>query len=201
MKLNPMELSPLRISYYFISWEGPSVHRCMILAHAAYSSYYLVSLYLCFRDISVIDLEKVMGFIMNTPSDYMFAGFIPLGLKRKHWYAVRKIDDNYYNLNSKLKKPECLGNACQLITYLQNQLSCKDKELLVIVEDGVNIYPQQAHVPNEDPVESSPNTDTAISNDTAKTTPSSASVHTKETNVSTDNNSPPNSTDAHSKFY
>lgn len=37
------------------------------------------------RSISILNLSKIKGFILNIPSDYKIGGFIPLPWERKHW--------------------------------------------------------------------------------------------------------------------
>lgn len=86
-----------------------------------------------FRDPSNIDLNVIVGFILNVPSDYKF-GFITLPLRKRHWIAVRQIDGKFYNLDSKLHTPECIGNEQQLFAFLKQQIQSNDRELFVIVE-------------------------------------------------------------------
>lgn len=70
------------------------------------------------------------------PTDYKI-GFIALPLKRRHWIAVRRIADQYYNLDSKLDRPLCLGNEDNMLAYLRTQLESNDKELFLIVHNEV----------------------------------------------------------------
>ncbi|KAJ7330082.1 hypothetical protein JRQ81_016256 [Phrynocephalus forsythii] len=69
------------------------------------------------RDVNVIALPNVMGFIMNLPSSLCW-GPLKLPLKRQHWICVREVGGTYYNLDSKLKVPEWIGgsfcdNSCE----------------------------------------------------------------------------------------
>lgn len=89
------------------------------------------------RDPECIDLSAIVGFILNVPSDYKF-GFITLPLHKRHWIAVRDIDGKYYNLDSKLQAPECIGTEQQLFVYLKQQLQANDRELFVIIETSAN---------------------------------------------------------------
>lgn len=89
--------------------------------------------FVIFRDPSCIELSVIVGFILNVPSDYKF-GFITLPLQKRHWIAIRLINERYYNLDSKLHAPECIGNEEQLFNYLRQQLQLNDRELFVIVE-------------------------------------------------------------------
>lgn len=80
---------------------------------------------------SCLRLDKIFGFIMNIPNEYHF-GYIRLPLQRRHWIAIRKIEDNFYNLDSKLKEPLCIGQDEDLITYLHQKLNHKDNQLFVV---------------------------------------------------------------------
>ena len=43
----------------------------------------------------------------------------------------------YYNLDSKLEKPDSIGAEDKLIMYLENLIKSKDKELILIVSKEV----------------------------------------------------------------
>lgn len=68
-------------------------------------------LHFILRDPQVLMLEKVVGFILNVPSEYRL-GPVQLPLRRKHWIAIRSIRGIYYNLDSKLENPEIIGKVC-----------------------------------------------------------------------------------------
>lgn len=59
-------------------------------------------------------------------------------MHKRHWIAVRAIDGKYYNLDSKLHVPECIGTEQQLFAYLRQQLQANDRELFVIIESSAN---------------------------------------------------------------
>lgn len=88
------------------------------------------------RNPSCIDTSQIIGFILNVPNDYKL-GFIVLPFKRRHWIAVRKINNIYWNLDSKLNAPEQIGDDNELQSYLINQLKSNDKELFVIVQSEI----------------------------------------------------------------
>jgi len=88
------------------------------------------------KDPSIISLDNIIGFILNVPSDFKI-GWIPLPLNRKHWIAIRFIGDQFYNLDSKLDKVESVGQEEELLTYLRDQLSVKDKELFLVMRQEV----------------------------------------------------------------
>ncbi|CAH1274254.1 JOSD1 [Branchiostoma lanceolatum] len=88
------------------------------------------------RNVDVINLANVEGFILNIPSDLKW-GPVTLPLKRKHWICVRQIDGIYYNLDSKLNVPEMIGEAEELRTFLRKELAAKDREMLLVVAGDV----------------------------------------------------------------
>ncbi|KAK7066368.1 Josephin-1 [Halocaridina rubra] len=88
------------------------------------------------KDPLVIALDKVVGFILNVPSEYRL-GPVQLPLRRKHWIAIRNIRGVYYNLDSKLEAPEIIGKEQELINYLREELKNKDKELFLVVTQEV----------------------------------------------------------------
>lgn len=88
------------------------------------------------KDPKCLNLMNIFGFILNVPSDYKL-GFVLLPLRRRHWITIRQIHGDYYNLDSKLETPQLIGKDAELITYLQEQLECKERELFVIVTSEV----------------------------------------------------------------
>ncbi|XP_061495126.1 josephin-1 [Rhineura floridana] len=91
------------------------------------------------RDVSVIALSNVMGFIMNLPSSLCW-GPLKLPLKRQHWICVREVGGTYYNLDSKLKVPEWVGGESELRKFLRHQLRGKNCELLLVVPEEVEAH-------------------------------------------------------------
>lgn len=77
-----------------------------------------------------------MGFILNTPTDYRL-GFVKLPIHRKHWIAIRWLQGQYMNLDSKLNAPVAIGDQASLYRYLRSELSDGEKELLLVVEKSV----------------------------------------------------------------
>ena len=88
--------------------------------------------FLSCRSTKCLVAENILGFILNTPSDYKF-GFFHLPFKRKHWICYRQIGGVYYNLDSKLSAPEIIGDENLLLDYLETELKEGDKELLLVV--------------------------------------------------------------------
>ncbi|KAK7886305.1 hypothetical protein WMY93_025926 [Mugilogobius chulae] len=62
---------------------------------------------------------------------------VSLPLRRRHWLAVRQVTGHYYNLDSKLKNPVCIGGEAELRTFLSEQLSQEVAEMLLVVQRDV----------------------------------------------------------------
>lgn len=61
---------------------------------------------------------------------------LPLPFLGKHWIAVRRIGDVYYDLDSKLTKPRVIGQ--DVLEYLNAFLNREDSvQLLLVVTDDV----------------------------------------------------------------
>ncbi|NP_001089918.1 Josephin domain containing 1 L homeolog [Xenopus laevis] len=91
------------------------------------------------RDVNLISLSNVTGFIMNLPSSLSW-GPLKLPLKRQHWICVREVGGNYYNLDSKLKRPEWIGSEDDLRKFLRYHLRGKNCELLLVVSEEVEVH-------------------------------------------------------------
>ena len=74
--------------------------------------------------------------MVNKPSNVNLV-WLEVPVKRPHWFAVRKINDDYYNLDSKLSSPQCIGNEDKLVEFLTELLSLSAVQLFVIVEKSV----------------------------------------------------------------
>jgi josephin len=90
-----------------------------------------------FRNIKCLLPENIQGFILNTPSECKW-GLLHFPFKRKHWIAVRKIEEVYYNLDSKLDSPEPIGDKESLFSFLHRELQNGEKELLIVVSKEVD---------------------------------------------------------------
>ncbi|XP_033122159.1 josephin-2-like [Anneissia japonica] len=89
------------------------------------------------RNPSELNLPNIIGFIVNTTSPIQF-GYVDLPFKRKHWIALRQVDNTYYNLDSKLSKPVVIGSPEELLDYLKNGMNLKSWELLLVVSQQVS---------------------------------------------------------------
>jgi len=88
------------------------------------------------KSLDRLCLKNIKGFILNLPSSIGW-GMLTIPLKRRHWIAVRAIDGIFYNLDSKLKQPEVIGEAAQLRKFLAKKLSSKSCELLLVVSSQI----------------------------------------------------------------
>uniref|UniRef100_A0A452J6V3 Josephin-2 n=1 Tax=Gopherus agassizii TaxID=38772 RepID=A0A452J6V3_9SAUR len=88
------------------------------------------------RPLEQLVLSRVHGFIVNVPSNVSL-GFVSLPVRRKHWIAVRQVGGTYYNLDSKLKAPACVGGEGELRAFLQDFLSQGPCEVLLVVSRAV----------------------------------------------------------------
>ena len=85
---------------------------------------------------SVVDLDQVVGCILNVPNDWKI-GWLALPLNRKHWIALKNVGGVWYNLDSKLKEPEVIGANSDCYVFLAKHLKDKDKELFLVVTKEV----------------------------------------------------------------
>ena len=85
-----------------------------------------------------IKLEAIFGFLLNDISKQsLFGKTFSLSSSFKHWYIIRNFkNDCYFNLDSKLSKPLEIGDAKQLIEFLNKQLLQKECQLLLVVKSG-----------------------------------------------------------------
>ncbi|XP_061676848.1 josephin-2 [Syngnathoides biaculeatus] len=99
------------------------------------------------RTVASLCISKIDGFILNVPS-CVSLGTMSLRLpRRRHWLAVRQVNGQYYNLDSKLKSPMCIGGEVELRRFLGEQLSQDVAEMLLVVrreveEDGSWLNPE-----------------------------------------------------------
>ncbi|XP_069038556.1 josephin-2 [Lepisosteus oculatus] len=98
------------------------------------------------RSVDSLRVDRVLGFILNVPSRVSL-GMVSLPLRRRHWLAVRQVSGPYYNLDSKLKGPVCIGGEVELRNFLCEQISQEPCEMLLVVsreveEDGSWLTPE-----------------------------------------------------------
>ncbi|XP_033169714.1 josephin-like protein [Drosophila mauritiana] len=86
------------------------------------------------RDPHCLNLNAIFGFILNVPAQMSLGYYIPLPFQMRHWLALRRVNGSYYNLDSKLREPKCLGNEEQFLEFLATQLQM-DHELFLVLDE------------------------------------------------------------------
>nr|KAF6410642.1 hypothetical protein HJG63_009123 [Rousettus aegyptiacus] len=86
--------------------------------------------------LSQLALPQVLGLILNLPSPVSL-GLLSLPLRRRHWVALRQVDGIYYNLDSKLRAPEALGDEDGVRAFLAAALAQGLCEVLLVVTKEV----------------------------------------------------------------
>lgn len=80
-----------------------------------------------------LEISKTFGYILNIPTSTYTLGFVTLPIKSRHWICIRRLkDDKFYNLDSKLDRPKCIGNNEDLVKYLQIEMKSNDKEIFLV---------------------------------------------------------------------
>ncbi|XP_045366702.2 josephin-2 isoform X1 [Camelus bactrianus] len=88
------------------------------------------------RPLSQLALPQVLGLILNLPSPVSL-GLLSLPLRRRHWVALRQVDGIYYNLDSKLRAPEILGDEDGVRAFLAAEMAQGLCEVLLVVTKEV----------------------------------------------------------------
>ncbi|KAM5296464.1 josephin-2 isoform 2-T2 [Glossophaga mutica] len=88
------------------------------------------------RPLSQLALPQVLGLILNLPSPVSL-GLLSLPLRRRHWVALRQVDGVYYNLDSKLRAPEALGDENGVRAFLAAALAQDPCQVLLVVTKEV----------------------------------------------------------------
>jgi len=89
------------------------------------------------RSASVINTNHTKGFLINSVSPWNVLG-MKLNISYfKHWYAITKINDTFFNLDSKLNEPKEIGSSDEVLKYMQDILDLGKSEILVVTLDEV----------------------------------------------------------------
>ena len=114
---------------------------------------YVISYVSLDRELSRLRPENIFGFLVNRPSGFLWP------FRGKHWIAIRRISDTYYDLDSKHSEPVMIGkSSSDVLTFLADRLKGdgtdddKNTELLLVLT--ADIF--QAGSWNSDPDTSSP---------------------------------------------
>ncbi|XP_047143548.1 josephin-2 isoform X2 [Hydra vulgaris] len=88
------------------------------------------------KTLNEINIDEIVGFLVNTLSSYkVFGRSINLFLF-KHWYAIRSLNGIYFNLDSKLQSPMKIGDRDSVLKYLNEIINEGHNELLIVVKKG-----------------------------------------------------------------
>lgn len=86
------------------------------------------------KEFACINLDLVFGLILNIPNSSF--SYIPkqaqIWSSHKHWITIRKIGWQYYDLDSKLISPICIGDKDDLLQYLTMK-NLSEIEILLVV--------------------------------------------------------------------
>ena len=84
------------------------------------------------RDLNILDLAHIYGFIINKTHKLRCFG-IEVPFKQRHWSAVRNMNGCFYDLDSKLDEPKCIGGSEKVLTFLRSEMACQKTELFLVV--------------------------------------------------------------------
>lgn len=100
------------------------------------------------KDVSSLNFDNIFGFILNIPdepSSSLFAiplNYLPPQMKiwssQKHWIALKKIGSYYYNLDSRLDYPICIGLEEDFLQYLRHRAPLDLVEILIVVPKAIS---------------------------------------------------------------
>jgi len=91
------------------------------------------------RQPDTIVTERVLGFILNTPSSLRL-GWLPLPVQRRHWVALKELqgeEGGFYNLDSKAREAVRIGGRAEFLEFVRGELEGKEKELFLVVSSEV----------------------------------------------------------------
>lgn len=118
---------------------GTGNYDVNVISKALHNKGYDMTWYDKRRNPDCLVLSEIKGFIVNTPNDMMVGSLkIPLPFQRRHWIAMREVNNDYYNLDSKLPAPACIGKAGDMLAYLRHLISVASDEIFVVVTTEVS---------------------------------------------------------------
>lgn len=94
------------------------------------------------RQPDTIVTDRVLGFILNTPSSLRL-GWLPLPVQRRHWVALKElqgeegVEGGFYNLDSKAREAVRIGGRGEFLEFVRSELEGKEKELFLVVSREV----------------------------------------------------------------
>ncbi|RDD45249.1 Josephin-1 [Trichoplax sp. H2] len=84
------------------------------------------------KKISSINFSNVFSFVVNTSTNFKLCWLV-LKSYWSHWFSIRQIGDNYYNLDSKLTRPQQVQNITDFLQPYSINPNCHI--FLVVSED------------------------------------------------------------------
>ncbi|KRX93797.1 Josephin-2 [Trichinella pseudospiralis] len=88
-------------------------------------------------DVRSIDLANIVGLIINVPVNSKIFNFSLPFATRRHWFAMRKINGKFYNLDSKLTNAQCIGSDEEMLKYIFQILTNKGVQMFIIVRKEI----------------------------------------------------------------
>ncbi|KRY70517.1 Josephin-2, partial [Trichinella pseudospiralis] len=89
------------------------------------------------KDVRSIDLANIVGLIINVPVNSKIFNFSLPFATRRHWFAMRKINGKFYNLDSKLTNAQCIGSDEEMLKYIFQILTNKGVQMFIIVRKEI----------------------------------------------------------------
>ena len=124
------------------SWLGLGNYDVNVLTAALHKKAFDLVWFDKRKQPETIETENVTGFILNVPN-CLKLGWVHLPVERRHWVALKEMKigeaeaQGFYNLDSKLKEPQLLGDASAFLEYLRSELG-GEKELFLVVSKEVS---------------------------------------------------------------
>lgn len=89
------------------------------------------------RKFSDLRFENIFGFIINVPQQTsLWKKIITLGnASTRHWFAIRYLNDTYVNLDSKLLRPEEIGDEEYLESFVLRHLRVDSQALIIMTKE------------------------------------------------------------------
>ena len=85
-----------------------------------------------FRSPDSLVLENIFGFIFNITRNMRMCR-VETPIKRRHWFAIREVGGNFYNLDSNLAEPSCIGGTKETMQFLTDHLDSPQSQLLIVL--------------------------------------------------------------------
>lgn len=124
------------------SWLGLGNYDINVLTAALHTKAFDLVWFDKRKQPETIVTESVIGFILNVPN-CLKLGWLHLPVERRHWVAFKEMKigepevHGFYNLDSKLREPQLVGDKFAFLEYLRTVLG-EDKELFLVITKDVS---------------------------------------------------------------